>query len=170
MRDLSVSRNRIGNVLVAQRDAPAAADAYRAGLAIVEALAARDPANTEWQRDLSISHNKIGNVLVAHGDRSAASDAFTGSDLAIAEALAARYDPANALWQTDLAFSCAKLGSLPMQDVPEHTVEIRRQYLLRGREILADLKQQDRLHAGQDFIAWFDDHLQKLTTDEPPNP
>jgi hypothetical protein len=27
--------------------------------------AARDPANTEWQRDLSVSHLKIGDVLVA---------------------------------------------------------------------------------------------------------
>ena len=33
-----------------------------------EALAARDPANTEWQRDLSVSHDRIGDVLVAQGD------------------------------------------------------------------------------------------------------
>jgi len=39
-----------------------------AKLGIAEALAARDPANTEWQRDLSVSHNKIGDVLLAQGD------------------------------------------------------------------------------------------------------
>ena len=48
--------------------APGALAAYRKGLAIREALAARDPANTEWQRDLSVSHDKIGDVLVAQGD------------------------------------------------------------------------------------------------------
>ncbi len=67
-RDLSVSHDRIGDVLVAQGDGPQALAAYRRGLAIREALAARDPANTEWQRDLSVSHNKIGDVLVAQGD------------------------------------------------------------------------------------------------------
>ena len=39
---------------------------------IREALAARDPANTQWQRDLSVSHDNIGNVLVAQGDGPAA--------------------------------------------------------------------------------------------------
>ena len=33
-----------------------------------EALAARDPANTEWQSGLSISHDRIGKVLLAQGD------------------------------------------------------------------------------------------------------
>ena len=31
-------------------------------------LAARDPANTEWQRDLSLSHGMIGDVLKDQGD------------------------------------------------------------------------------------------------------
>jgi hypothetical protein len=53
-----VSHNRIGDVLVAQGDGPGALAAYRKGLDIAEALAARDPANTEWQRDLSVSHEK----------------------------------------------------------------------------------------------------------------
>ena len=44
--------NGQGDVLVAQGDGPGALAAYRAGLKIREALAQRDPANTEWQRDL----------------------------------------------------------------------------------------------------------------------
>ena len=67
-RDLSVSHDRIGDVLVAQGDGPGRWPPTATGLAIREALAARDPANTEWQRDLSVSHNKIGDVLVAQGD------------------------------------------------------------------------------------------------------
>ena len=46
-RDLSVSHIKIGDVLAAQGGGPAALAAYRKSLAIREALAARDPANTE---------------------------------------------------------------------------------------------------------------------------
>ena len=54
-RDLSISQNKIGDVLVAQGDGPGALVAYRRGLAIREALAARDPANTQWQTDVAVS-------------------------------------------------------------------------------------------------------------------
>ena len=47
------ARIGFGDVLVAQGDGPGALAAYRRGLAIAEALATRDPANTQWQRDLS---------------------------------------------------------------------------------------------------------------------
>src|SRR5207248_1166046 len=126
-RDLSVSHNKIGDVLVAQGEAPGALAAYRKGLAISEALAARDPANTEWQRDLSVSYNSIGDVLVAQGDGPDALAAYR-KGLAIREALAAR-DPANAQWQTDLAFSCARLGVRRQ----EQSVDECCKYLLRGR-------------------------------------
>ena len=68
--DLSVSHERIGDVLEAQGDGPGALAAYRKSLAVREALAARDPANTQWQRDLSASHDRNGDVLEALGDRS----------------------------------------------------------------------------------------------------
>jgi tetratricopeptide (TPR) repeat protein len=90
-RDLSVSQDRIGDMLVTQGDRDDALAAYRAGLAIREALARRDPANTQWQRDLSVSQSKIGDVLVAQGDRDDALAAYRAG-LAIAEALARR-DP-----------------------------------------------------------------------------
>ena len=62
-RDLSVSHDKIGDVLEAQGDGPGAVAAYRKSLAIAEALAARDASNTEWQRDLSVIHNKIGDAV-----------------------------------------------------------------------------------------------------------
>ena len=71
-------------MLVAQGDGPGALAAYRKSLAIAEALAARDAANTEWQRDLSVSHERIGNVLVAQGDGPGALAAYRKS-LAIAK-------------------------------------------------------------------------------------
>ena len=57
-RDLSVSHDKIGDVLVAQGEGGAALAAYRAGMAIRERLAAADPGNAEWQRDLSVSHEQ----------------------------------------------------------------------------------------------------------------
>ncbi|HXP03424.1 MAG TPA: tetratricopeptide repeat protein, partial [Stellaceae bacterium] len=72
----SVSKERIGDVLVARGDLGGALTAYREGLAIREGLAERDPGNTLWQRDLSISKNKIGDVLVAQGDLGGALTAY----------------------------------------------------------------------------------------------
>jgi tetratricopeptide (TPR) repeat protein len=155
-RDLSVSHERIGNLLVAQGDGQGALAAYRTDLAITEALALRDPANTLWQRDLSVSQNNIGDVLVAQRDEPGALAAYRRA-LAIIEGLALR-DPANTLWQRDVAFSCAKLGTL-MHGQDEDT---RRNYLLRGREIIARLKREDRLAPSEDWIAWFDARLAEL--------
>jgi len=106
-----------------------------------------------------VSHRKIGDVLKAQGDGPGALQAYRKL-LAIAEALAAR-DPANTLWQTDLAVSFAKLGTL----AHGQTVELRRDYLRRGRAILALLKSENRLLPNQDWIEWFDIHLTELETD-----
>jgi hypothetical protein len=47
-------------VLRDEGDRAGALAAYRKALAIDEALAVKDPGNTQWQRDLSISHDRIG--------------------------------------------------------------------------------------------------------------
>ncbi len=100
----------LGDVLVAQGDGAGALAAYRRGLAIAETLAARDPANTQWQRDLSVSHERIGDVLVAQGDGAGALAAYRRG-LAIAETLAAR-DPANTQWQRDRSVSHERIGDV----------------------------------------------------------
>jgi tetratricopeptide (TPR) repeat protein len=76
----------------------------------VQARAAADPANTEWQRDLSISHNKLGDVAVAAGDLAAARAAYQAG-LDIAARLAAA-DPANTEWQRDLEGVRQKISGL----------------------------------------------------------
>ena len=65
-RDLSVSLNKVGDVLVAQGDLAGALKSYRDGLAIADRLAKSDPGNAGWQRDLSVSLNKVGEVLVRY--------------------------------------------------------------------------------------------------------
>ena len=126
-----------------------------------EALAARDPANTQWQRDLSVSHNKIGDVLAAQGDGPGALAPYRKA-LAIRDALAAR-DPANAQWRTDVAVSCARLGALDHGQ----SLETRRGHLLRGREILLTLKAAAQLTESQDRTAWFEEQLAKLPASRP---
>ena len=146
----------VGDLHVLLGDLNAAMQSFRKGFEIAEALAGRDPANTEWQRDLSVSQNKIGDVLKAQGDGPGALAAYRRG-LEIAEALAGR-DPANAQWQVDLAVSCSKLGTL------EHVQDEdgRRHYLVRGRDILTRLKEKGRLPPSQDWIDWFDRQLAEL--------
>lgn len=77
--------------------------------------------------------------------------------LAIREALAA-HDSSNTLWQIDVAASCGKLGALKHGQ----SIEVRHAYLVRGKQILVSLKNAGRLSANQDWIAWFDEQLEKL--------
>ncbi len=78
-RELSVSHDRVGDVLVAQGQLEQALTAYTASRTIRERLAEQDPHNAEWQRDLSISHNRVGDVLVAQGQLEQALTAYTAS-------------------------------------------------------------------------------------------
>jgi tetratricopeptide (TPR) repeat protein len=54
-RDLSVSFEKVGEVLEAQGNLPEALKSYRNGRAIFDRLAKSDPGNAGWQRDLSAS-------------------------------------------------------------------------------------------------------------------
>ena len=105
-RDLSVSYDKVGDVLVAQGNLPEALKSYRDGLAIADRLAKSDPGNAGWQRDLSVSFNKVGDVLVAQGNLPDALKSYRDS-LAIADRLA-KSDPGNAGWQRDLSVSFDK--------------------------------------------------------------
>ncbi len=109
-RDLSISREKLGDVAAAAGDLGAARDHYQAGLDIAARLAAADPANTEWQRDLSISRDKLGDVAAAAGDPGAARDHYQAG-LDIAARLAAA-DPANTEWQRDLSVIRNRLGDV----------------------------------------------------------
>jgi tetratricopeptide (TPR) repeat protein len=112
-RDLAASHEKIGDVLRAQGNLPAALDRHKAVLAIMERLAAADPGNAGWQHDLSVSHSKIGKVLQAQGNLPAALDSYK-ADLAIMGRLAAA-DPGNAGWQRDLSVSHERIGNLTVQ-------------------------------------------------------
>ena len=149
----------IGDLQMRLGSLVAAMQSYRQGAAAAERRLQANADDLVAQRDLSVSHNKIGDVLVAQGDGPGALAAYR-KGLAIAEALAAR-DPANAQWQIDVAVLCSKLG-MPEQG---QDVDARRGYLLRGRDILMQLKEAGRLMPNQDWIGWFDARIAEL----PPN-
>jgi hypothetical protein len=67
-RDLSVSHERIGDVLRAQGDLGGALQAYRADLAVAERLAAADPSNAGWQRDVMVSCWRMADMAEKSGD------------------------------------------------------------------------------------------------------
>ena len=98
-------------------------------------------------------------MLVAQGDVAGALESYR-KGLGIAEELAGR-DPSNSRWQTDMAVSCSKLGTLEQGQ----SVEVRRDYLLSGRGILAKLKEEGRLPPNRDWIGWFDGQLERLPPD-----
>ena len=102
-RDLSVSYEKVGDVLVAQGNLPEALKSYRDWLAIASGWRSADPGNAGWQRDLSVSYDRVGDVLVAQGNLAEALKSYRDG-LAIRERLA-KADPDNAGWQRDLSVS-----------------------------------------------------------------
>ena len=109
-RDLSVSYNKLGDLMRALGDTKQAERFYRDSLAIAERLAQADPSDAGAQRDLSVSYNKLGDLMRALGDTKQA-ERFYRDDLAIAERLAAG-DPSDAGAQRDLSVSYERLGDL----------------------------------------------------------
>jgi tetratricopeptide (TPR) repeat protein len=132
-RDLSVSYNRIGDVLVAQGNLPEAPKSFRDGLAIADRLAQSDPGNAGWQRDLSVPYEKIGDVLVDQGNLPEALKSFCDG-LAIRDRLA-QADPSNAGWQRDLSVSYEKIGDVLVDqgNLPEALKSFRDGLAIRDR-------------------------------------
>ncbi len=157
-RDLSVSYNRVGDVLVAQGNLPEALKTFRDGLAISDRLAQSDPDNAGWQRDLSVSYDRVGDVLVAQGNLPEALKTFRDG-LAIAARLA-KSDPGNAGWQRDLSVSYGKLASVYLTS--GDTAQAR-EALAAGRAVLAPLVERHPEWAEwKRDLGWFDEQIASL--------
>ncbi len=112
-RDLSVSHDRIGDVLRAQGNLPAALDAFNASLAIAERLAKADPGNAGWQADLAASHGRIGQLYVAMERPADALRTLTAGRAIMAPLVAA--SPDLVLWQQYLQGFDRLIASLPQE-------------------------------------------------------
>jgi tetratricopeptide (TPR) repeat protein len=111
-RDLSVSFNKIGEVLVAVGDLPGALKCCHDSVAITERLARSDPGNAGWQRDLAVSYERLGNVQKAQGDLAGALKSYRNT-LAVTGRLALS-DSGNAGWQRDLVVSFNRVGDVQL--------------------------------------------------------
>jgi tetratricopeptide (TPR) repeat protein len=80
-RDLSVSHNKIGDLLMTAGRREEALAEYRMGLEIAEKLVAADPGNTGWQADLVISCYKVSRVSEPAAARAALLRAITVADM-----------------------------------------------------------------------------------------
>ena len=133
--DLSVSYDRIGDLLDKKGDREGALANFRKSLAIAKALTLRDPDNVQWQWDLSASHDRIGDALIAQGKLADALVSYRRG-LEIAEALARR-DP-----------SARRLAARPGGQLPQDRLARgdrqpgeARELLEKGRAIIDRLAQ-----------------------------
>jgi tetratricopeptide (TPR) repeat protein len=140
----ALARRNLGDVLSAQGHSEGALREYRASQAIVEALAARDPANARRQHDRAISYERVGNVTLAQGDAAGALVAYRAS-LAIDETLASR-DPSDADWQQDVALGHDKVGDVVRSqgDAAGALAEYRAALAVRGALASQDLQNAGR--------------------------
>jgi tetratricopeptide (TPR) repeat protein len=107
-RDLSVSHDRVGNILRKQGDLTGALESYRLSMDIRRELARIDPSNTQSKRDLWVSNNKVAGALQANGDLAHALESYqTGLNI-VRELI--DIDADNAGWRSDYAISLDKMG------------------------------------------------------------
>ncbi|TFF21725.1 tetratricopeptide repeat protein [Jiella endophytica] len=142
-RDLSVSHNRIGDVMVAQGRLEDAAQSFQAGLEIAERLARSDPSNAGLQRDLSVSHSRIGNVRVAQDRLEDAIQSYEAMQKILAHI--AISDASNAGLQRDLSVSHDKIGDVR---IAQGRLEDAAQSFQAGLEIAERIAKSDPSHAG----------------------
>jgi tetratricopeptide (TPR) repeat protein len=106
-RDLSLSQEKLGDLMVRVGNGVEAERLYRQSLAIRERLAGADPGNAVVQRDISGSLNRLADLI---GNRAEAERLYRQS-LAIRERLA-EADPGSAEAQRDLSVVQERLGVL----------------------------------------------------------
>ncbi len=107
--------NKVGDLLKGQGDLAGALAAYREGLDIRRALAAKDPDNALWQLDMLASLERIGDVVSAQGDAAAAIGNYREA-LVIARTYVAK-DPGRLRALLELVYILSKLG--PLVEPPE---------------------------------------------------
>jgi tetratricopeptide (TPR) repeat protein len=145
---VSVSLNKIGDVLLSEGDRAGALSRYQRGLEIRERLSAADPASADLARDVSVSLNKIGDVLVSEGDRAGAMSRYQRS-LEIAERLSAA-DPASADLARDVFTNAFRVADVTGE----------RRYWERALAILRVLEARGTLaEADRPFIAQIEGRL-----------
>ena len=108
-RDVGISLEKLGDVLMEAGELAAARLRYEASLTIAQPLASANPSNAVAQRNVSVSLNKLGDVLMKAGELPMARTRYEAS-LTIRQRLAAANPSSTAA--RDLIMSHVKLGTL----------------------------------------------------------
>jgi tetratricopeptide (TPR) repeat protein len=106
--DLSLSQEKIGNVLAEQGKLQAARNAYQASLTIRERLASVDSAG--WQCGLSVPRVRGGDEMQAQGNASGTLEGCRAAHAIFKRLVKA--DPGNAQWQRGLSVSHRRIGDV----------------------------------------------------------
>ncbi|HOU54992.1 MAG TPA: tetratricopeptide repeat protein, partial [Myxococcota bacterium] len=131
-RDLSISYNKLGDLMLQRGELGQAEAFYRKALALSERLA-QDEADAQAQRDLGISYERLGDLMLQRGELGQA-EAFYRKDLALSERLA--QDEADAQAQRDLAVS---LERMIRQSIMTKKAEEAGRFLSRMRSVVSRL-------------------------------
>jgi tetratricopeptide (TPR) repeat protein len=123
-RNLSVSYNKLGDLMRDLGNTAEAQRLYTDSLAIRQQLATADPDNTRNQRNLSLSYERLGDLMRTLGNTAEAQRLYTDK-LAIDQRLTT-VDPDDTENQRNLSISYNKLGDL-MRDLG-NTAEAQRLY------------------------------------------
>jgi tetratricopeptide (TPR) repeat protein len=144
VRGLSLSEEKIGDLLFDRGDLPAALNRYQTSLSITERLVTRDPQNATWQRDLSLSHARVGDVFAEQGELPAALASYQAA-LGIAERLA-NDSPEDAKLQSDLSLPQGKIGDVlvEMGNLPAALSSYQASLLVTERLAVGDPKNAAR--------------------------
>lgn len=134
-RDVSISLNKIADMLLEEGNRQAALDNYQKALAIAEKLAVDDPGQRLFQRDVAVSFERIADVLREEGDPQAALDNYQKC-LAIAEKLAAD-DPGQPQLHRDVAVSLERIADVLREEGKRKAALVNYQNSLTIKEKLA---------------------------------
>ncbi|OPY55900.1 MAG: lipoprotein NlpI [Pelotomaculum sp. PtaU1.Bin035] len=112
-RDLSVSYDKLGDLLLQLGELTQARDYYQESLALCEELRRWVPDSAQYARDLSVSYERLGDLYLQLGELTRARDYYQ-EVLAIFEELRRRA-PDSAKYARDLSVSYNNLGDLYLQ-------------------------------------------------------
>ena len=130
------NENNNGHVLESLGRIDDATAHYDRMLVLARRLAARDPANSEWQNMLGLAHNNLAKMALQRGDLRAAIAGYR-EDLAVKARLVAR-DPRNNAQRRFLLIARATLGrTLALAGQFADAAALQAQALAEARKLLA---------------------------------
>ncbi|MDZ4312152.1 MAG: caspase family protein [Cypionkella sp.] len=144
LRNWSVARVNVGDMLLLQGDLDAAEAEFRAALVVDEDLAVRPNAPLKWRHDMFVVQSKLGDVAQLRGDLAAAL-ALQEAGLAVLRLLVIEY-PARDDVRRDQGLSLDRVGDLrKLAGNPRGALVVYNEAMALRQALLARLPERDDL-------------------------